>query len=62
MMPQFLPLSDLRLALRWIAEAATPGRIAVAVSEIAASRRRHGRIVLLDPSDATRNILMEIAP
>jgi hypothetical protein len=62
MMPQFLPLPDLRLALRWIAEAATPGKIAVAVSEIAVARRKHGRIILLDPSDATRNILMEIAP
>lgn len=62
MMPQFLPLPDLRLAVRWTAEAATPGKIAVAVSEIAVVRRKHGRIVLLDPSDATRNILMEIAP
>ncbi len=45
----YLPLADLRLAARWIAEQASPGRIAVAVPDRQPKRRRHGRIVLLDP-------------
>jgi len=59
MTPHYLPLPDMRLVLRWIAEEATPGRIAVAVSEPQPIRRRNGRIVLLDPTDYCRHLLME---
>ena len=59
MKPHFLKIADLRLALRWIVEAATPGKIAVAVAEADRRARRHGRIVLLDPTDATRHFLLE---
>lgn len=62
MNPHYLPLADLRLAVRWIAEQATPGRIAVAVSEWQPMRRTNGRIVLLDPTDHSRNLLMEVSP
>lgn len=59
MKPAYLKLPDLRLALRWAAEAASPGKIAVAVSDQDSRSRKHGRIVLLDPTDATRHLLME---
>ena len=62
MSPHYLPAADLRLCARWIGEAATPGRIAVAVSDPMRPRRTHGRIVLLDPTDATRHTLLEVAP
>ncbi len=59
MKPHYVKAPDLRLALRWFVEAATPGKIAVAVSDTDRRTRRHGRIVLLDPTDATRHILLE---
>lgn len=66
MKPHHLNPHDLRLCARWTAEAATPGRIAVAVAEdlaITGNRpRRHGRIVLLDPVDRTRYTLLETTP
>lgn len=55
----YLPAADLRLAVRWTAEQASPGKIAVAVPETQPKKRRNGRIVLLDPTDATRHILLE---
>ncbi len=58
----YLPTADLRLAIRWTAEQASPGKIAVAVPERQAKRRRNGRIVLLAPTDHTRNLLLEVTP
>lgn len=48
MKKHYLPLADLRLA--------------VAVPEQQPKRRSHGRIVLLDPTDRTRNLLLEVSP
>lgn len=62
MKPSYLKLLDLRLALRWVVEAASPGKIAVAVSEHDRRARRNGRIVLLDPTDGTRNMLLDLTP
>ena len=62
MKKHYLPPADLRFALRWIAEAASPGKIAVAVADQQPSKRRNGRIVLLDPTDCTRNLLLEATP
>lgn len=62
MKKHYLPLADLRLAVRWIAEQASPGKIAVAVPERQPKRRSNGRIVLLDPTDRTRNLLLEVSP
>lgn len=62
MKPSYLKLADLRLALRWVIEAASPGKVAVAVADADRRSRRSGRIVLLDPTDATRHILLETTP
>lgn len=62
MKPCYLAIADLRFALRWIAEAASPGKLAVALAQARPVRRKHAAIFLVDPTDRTRNLLLEVTP
>lgn len=62
MRPCYIAAADLRFALRWVAEAASPGKVAVAMAQARPVRRKHAAIFLVDPTDRTRNLLLEVSP